>query len=189
MRTAMMGARIGSAELADLVTRGTTLDFSFPVTSLARLAALAPAAGTPSAGTVGSACLKTGFTFQAGAEGFPQLRLVVEGMLPLVCQRCLELLEWPVNVDVTLTMVRGDAEAAILTDPFDTVLLADGELVPGQVVEDEVLAALPLAPKHSGATRCGSAAGREDKVQSGEMHRPMAGLADLLGRGDRQGAK
>jgi uncharacterized protein len=178
MRTAMMGARIGSAELADLVARGTTLDFSFPVTSLARLAALAPAAGTPWAGTVGSACLKTGFTFQAGAEGFPQLRLVVEGMLPLVCQRCLELLEWPVNVDVTLTMVRGDAEAAILTDPFDTVLLAD-----------EVLAALPLAPKHSGATRCGSAAGREDKVQSGEMHRPMAGLADLLGRGDRQGDK
>ena len=36
-----------------------------------------------------------------------------------------------------------------LADPFDTVLLADGELVPAQVVEDEVLAALPLAPKHS----------------------------------------
>ena len=43
MRTAMMAGRIGSAELADLVARGATLDLSLPVSSLARLAALAPA--------------------------------------------------------------------------------------------------------------------------------------------------
>ena len=185
MRTAMMAGRIGSAELADLVARGATLDFSFPVSSLTRLAALAP----PAEAAVGTARLNAGFTFKAGAEGYPQLHLVVTGTVPLVCQRCLGLLDLPVSIDVLLTMVRNDQEAGVLADPFDTVLLADGELEPEQVVEDEVLAALPLAPKHAERTPCGSSAGRDDKVKSGEMHRPMAGLADLLGRGDRQGDK
>jgi uncharacterized metal-binding protein YceD (DUF177 family) len=74
-----------------------------------------------------------------------------------------------------------------LADPFETVLLADGELVPAQVVEDEVLAALPLVPKHSETTPGGRTCGLEEQANSGEMHRPLAGLADLLGRGDRQG--
>ncbi len=184
MRTAMMAGRIGSAELADLVARGATLDFDFPVSSLTRLAALAPPATAD-----GTARLNAGFTFRAGAEGCPQLHLVVTGTVPLVCQRCLGLLALPVSIDVLLTMVRSDQEAGVLADPFDTVLLADGELEPERVVEDEVLAALPLAPKHAEGTPCGSSAGREDKMKSGEMHRPMAGLADLLGRNARQDDK
>jgi uncharacterized protein len=184
MRTAMMAGRIGSAELADLVSRGATLDFSIPVSSLTRLAALAPPAAA-----VGKARLDAGFTFKAGAEGYPQLHLVVAGTVPVVCQRCLGLLELPVGIDVLLTMVRNDQEAGSLADPFDTVLLADGDLEAEQVVEDEVLAALPLAPKHADSTPCGTRGGRDDKVKSGEMHRPMAGLADLLGRGDRQDDK
>lgn len=184
MRTAMMAGCIGSAELADLVARGASLDFSFPVSSLTRLSALAP----PDT-AVRPARLDAGFTFKAGAEGYPQLHLVVAGTVPVVCQRCLGLLEMPVGIDVLLTMVRNDQEAGVLADPFDTVLLADGELEPKQVVEDEVLAALPLAPKHTDSSHCGTRDGREDKVKSGEMHRPMAGLADLLGRGDRQDDK
>lgn len=188
MRTAMMARRIGSAEISDLVARGAALDFTFPVASLTRLAVLAPPAMP-----TGAARLDAGFTFRAGAEGYPQLHLVVTGTIPLVCQRCLGLLEMPVNIDVALTLIRDDQEAGLLADPFDTVLLADGELVPEQVVEDEVLAALPLAPKHAEATPCGSRAHRADdregKVKSGEMHRPLAGLADLLARGDRQGDK
>jgi len=184
MRTAMMAGRIGSAELSDLVARGATLDFGFPVSSLTRLAALAPQATS-----VGKARLNAGFSFQAGTEGGPQVHLVVTGAVPLVCQRCLGLLELPVSIDVVLTIIRNDLEAGVLADPFDTVLLADGELEPEQVVEDEVLAALPLAPKHAEGSPCGSSAGREEELKSGELHRPMAGLADLLGRSTRQGDK
>jgi uncharacterized protein len=184
MRTAMVVERIGSAELKDLVARGSTLDLSFPVSSLERLAALSPAVGE-------GANLTARFTFRSGSEGRPQVHLVVAGGVPLVCQRCMEPLDVPVAVDVLLTLVARDAEAAGLADPFETVLLADGELVPAQVVEDEVLAALPLVPKHSATTPGGRPGGRacglEEQVNSGEMHRPLAGLADLLGRGDRQG--
>lgn len=185
MRTAMMAGRIGSAELSDLVARGASLDFGFTVSSLTRLAALGPHEA-PDAGT---ARLNAGFTFKTGAEGEPQLHLVVTGAVPLVCQRCLGSLELPVSIDVTLTMIRNDLEAGVLADPFDTVLLADGELEPEQVVEDEVLAALPLVPKHAEGSTCGSSAGRDEKLKSGELHRPMAGLADLLGRSTGQGDK
>ena len=175
MRTAMVVEHIGSAELKDLVARGSTLDLSFPVSSLERLAALSPLAGE-------AARLTARFTFRSGSEGRPQVHLVVAGVVPLVCQRCMAPLDLPVAVDVLLTLVCNDAEAAGLADPFETVLLADGELVPAEVVEDEVLAALPLVPKHSETTTCG----RDEQVNSGELHRPLAGLADLLGRGDRQ---
>jgi uncharacterized protein len=176
MRTAMVAGRIGSAELKDLVARAATLDLSFPVSSLARLAALAPDGAE-------AANLTASFGFHAGAEGCPQVHLSVAGSVPLVCQRCMELLVLPVAVDVLLTMVRSDAEAAGLADPFETVLLTDGELAPDEVVEDEVLAALPLVPKHLETAPCG----REERKNSGEMHRPLAGLADLLGRSDPQG--
>lgn len=88
----------------------------------------------------------------------------------------------PVTLDVLLTTVRNDAEAAALEDPFDTVLLDEGELDLAQVIEDEVLAILPLAARHPETSPCGQAALRN----VGETHRPLAGLANLLGRGDRQ---
>ena len=183
MRTAMVAGCIGSAELADLVARGGSLDLGLPVSSLERLAALAPSAtetGQPTTETLSTRC-----TFQLGSEGYPQVHLMVTGIAPLVCQRCLDLLEFPVSLDVLLTVIRTDAEAAGLTAPFETALLVDDELLLPQIIEDEVLAALPLAPKHSERAACG----RVEQANSSEMYRPMAGLADLLGRSDRQGNK
>ena len=180
MRTAMEVERIGSAELKDLVAGGSTLDLVFPVASLARLAALSPSAGHETS-------LRASLSFQSAAEGysqvFPQVHVRVSGAVDLACQRCLQPLVLPVAIDALLTMVSSEEQAAELADPFDTVLLEDGELAPAQVVEDEVLAGLPLAPRHSDETSCG----RDARMISGETHRPMAGLADLFGRGDRQG--
>ncbi|MDH5277233.1 MAG: YceD family protein [Gammaproteobacteria bacterium] len=184
MRAAMKAERIGSAELKDLVARAATLDFSFAAPSLARLAALRPATSGGSAADPGDAVLRldASFAFQSGSEGYPQLHLKAAGTVPLVCQRCLELLVYPVTLDVTLTIVGDDPEAAELADPFDTVMLDSGELDLARVIEDDVLAILPLAARHPETTPCGQAALRNSR----EAHRPLAGLAMLLGRGDRQ---
>ena len=172
MRTAMVAGHIGSAELEDLVARGARLDFRLPAASLERLAALAPA----NAG--GAEILTASLAFQPGTEGYPQFRLVVDGAVPLVCQRCLQPLVWPVAVDVALTVVRTDPEAAGLAEPLETVVLGNDGLVPVQVVEDEVLAVLPLAPKHPDGAPCRP----DDLLSPSEQHRPLAGLAELLGR-------
>lgn len=189
---AMTARRIGSVEIEDLVARQAQLDFCFPVASLPRLASLAAAVDVPA--TAPPAELHAALAFQPGAEGYPQLHLIVGGSVVVACQRCLQALVWPVDIDLYLTMVRTDSEAGALADPFDTLLVNDG-LVPDEVVEDEVLAALPLAPRHAEGQRCEAPAGWDakglsvsgERVAGEPTRRPLAGLAALLGRKDQQG--
>jgi uncharacterized protein len=189
---AMTVRRIGSVEIEDLVARQAQLDFCFPVASLSRLASLAAAVDEPAA--VPLTELHASLAFQPGAEGYPQLHLIVGGSVVVTCQRCLQALVWPVDIDLHLTMIRTDSEAEVLAEPFDTLLVSDG-LRPDEVVEDEVLAVLPLAPRHAEGQDCEAPAGWDAKglSVSGEAtakeptRRPLAGLAALLGRNDQQG--
>src|SRR5688500_14264924 len=80
----------------------------------------------------------------------PLLELRINGMLHLQCQRCLGLLEYPVDVSSTLRVLppgaepEDDLEDPDAPDPIE----ANGELDVHALVEDEVLLSLPLAPRH-----------------------------------------
>jgi uncharacterized protein len=81
----------------------------------------------------------------------PQLAVKVEGPLNLQCQRCLEALQYAVNVSNTLVIVPPGAQPVDeIEDPEapDTID-ADAELDVAALVEDEVLLSLPLAPRHA----------------------------------------
>jgi uncharacterized protein len=124
--------------------------------------------------------------FGQGPEGYPQVRLRISGTLGLVCQRCLKRVDWPLAIDVSLTIVASEAETANLADPFDSLLLdADGELALLTAVEDEVLSALPLAPLHGEGTQCRPGTGADGGPKAEPANRPFAGLDELLGRGER----
>lgn len=179
----MEAGYIGSTELKELVAREAPVNLAFPVSKLPRLAALVPA-GQLAASVAGTG-IDARLGFDAGTEGHPRLHLEVSGAVPVVCQRCLEAMAWPVDVDVLLTMIDRDAEAASLADPFDTVVLVDGALWTIELIEDEVLAALPLAPRHPDMSCAGAVA--DEPISEGRPHRPMAGLADLLRRDNRRG--
>lgn len=175
----MGAAGIGTAELADLAARRATLDRSIDVSSLTRLAAL----GEPQEGggdIPGSGRLEVRFVFQPGPESFPQVHVTVTGAVRLRCQRCLKPLLWPVTVDETLTIVGSDEEASRLEDPFATVVLEADALVLPDLVEDEVLASLPLAPRHSEPGSCPTRTDAGPEVAGTDLHRPFAGLATLL---------
>jgi uncharacterized protein len=80
----------------------------------------------------------------------PLLALKVSGGLHLQCQRCLGLLDYPLEVVNTLLVVPAGAKPEDdLEDPDapDTIE-ANEELDVVALVEDEVLLALPLAPRH-----------------------------------------
>ena len=80
----------------------------------------------------------------------PLLALAVTGELHLQCQRCLGLLEYPLDVANTLVVVpRGAAPEDDLEDPdAPDVLEAEPELDVVALIEDEILLSLPLAPRH-----------------------------------------
>lgn len=67
----------------------------------------------------------------------------------LQCQRCLEPVDVPVEVERRLRFVRGEDQAAALdADSEDDVLALERSLDLRQLVEDELLLAVPLVPRH-----------------------------------------
>jgi len=78
----------------------------------------------------------------------PRLQLTVEGLINLKCQRCLGSLAYPVAVESSLLVLTGGAggETAEL-DELDGIP-ADQHTDVWALVEDEVLLAIPLAPRH-----------------------------------------
>ena len=78
------------------------------------------------------------------------LRLVVSGELPVMCQRCLKVLMLPLRVESTLLLVPPGASwpDEELTDDSADAIEALAEQSLASLVEDEVLLAVPLAPRH-----------------------------------------
>lgn len=112
-------------------------------------------------------------------EGKPVLDISVTGILQLRCQRCLEQMQWQIDIAKQLLLVE---DAATLTDPAEEDETVDS-LLAGQVghvddlVEEEILLSLPISPRHPSGT-CGSAT-EGDNARTGS---PFAVLAQLKTR-------
>jgi len=108
------------------------------------------------------------------------IRGKVAADLRLQCQRCLEPMDYPVRSELSLALVRGIAEIESLPDRYDPLLIDDtGTIRPQDVIEDELLLALPQVAMH-GPDQCGisqQAVQGTQAVTGGES--PFAVLADL----------
>jgi uncharacterized protein len=87
-------------------------------------------------------------------RGRPSLRLLVAGSVRLECQRCLDSLDLPLHLEAHLQLASSEAEMAAAGEDVECVL-AGREMNVVALVEDEVLLALPMVPKHE---RCSAAA-------------------------------
>ncbi|WP_299729012.1 YceD family protein [uncultured Endozoicomonas sp.] len=72
----------------------------------------------------------------------------VEANLKLICQRCLDLAELPVRVDLNLMGVLTDEQAKMLPEEFEPLMLQEEpmELIP--LLEEELLLSLPIVAYH-----------------------------------------
>jgi uncharacterized protein len=104
-----------------------------------------------------SGCLGSVVDFVLEGEinerGRPGLKLNVDGSVRLECQRCIESLDFPLHLEVRLQLAASEAEIAAAEDDVERVL-AGREMSVAAMVEDEVILALPMVPKHD---RCGVA--------------------------------
>lgn len=94
-------------------------------------------------------CKLTGGRSQDGGGHF-ELHLNVRGELLLRCQRCLEALKFPLKLDKRLRLVTSVAdwpEDDVEDEDFDAVE-ASKEMLVGTLIEDEILLALPISPRH-----------------------------------------
>ena len=83
-------------------------------------------------------------------RGRPSLRLSVQAALQLRCQRCLEGLAY--EVDTVELLVLAATQAEIDAEPTDAGapdrVVAGKEMAVRDLVEDELILALPYAPRH-----------------------------------------
>jgi uncharacterized protein len=109
------------------------------------------------------------------ARGRLGLHLTVRGKLDLRCQRCLEGLPFEVRSDEVLvlagTQAEIDAEPADVHSPDRVV--AGKEMPVRDLIEDELILALPYAPRHEGC-RAGASQDRAGKAL------PFAALRELM---------
>jgi uncharacterized protein len=107
-------------------------------------------------------------------RGRPALRLKVSGTLALRCQRCLEPMSFEVNTDETLVLAATLAE--IHAEPADANapdrVVAGKEMALRELIEDELILAVPYAPRHE---RCVAVSANDLQKTS-----PFAGLRGLM---------
>lgn len=75
----------------------------------------------------------------------PYAELRLDAELPLECQRSLQRFLFPVQTTQRLGLIRDEADEAALPPDYEALLVAgDGMLRPAELVEDELILALPV---------------------------------------------
>ncbi|OIN91234.1 MAG: hypothetical protein AUJ20_11545 [Comamonadaceae bacterium CG1_02_60_18] len=112
------------------------------------------------------------------------LHLTLATQLHLVCQRCLGWVAVPINVERDFRFVATEALAQEQDDDADEDVLVtrrDFDLV--ELIEDEVLLALPLVPRHDVCPVPVKLAAVDDDFEVAQAKpSPFAALAKLKGR-------
>ena len=110
-------------------------------------------------------------------QGKPQLVLEVAGEVPVVCQRCLGRLDYPLSIASVLELIADEADLSQdeLEDDSRDFLVAQKEMDVAALIEDEIILALPVAPRHEDCAL-------PDGSTRGTKVSPFAPLAELKGK-------
>ena len=120
------------------VARHEAFAGSVPLAKLPRLAAsLVQSSGT----------LQVELQATRDDEGQDWLHGEIRGRLPLTCQRGLHAFDWNCDVALSLALVESEAEEEKLLKDTGSYRVEDDELPLRDLVEDEVLLALPMMPR------------------------------------------
>ncbi len=119
--------------------------------------------------------------FDRDALQVPYVELRIDAELPLQCQRSLRRFLHPVRIVQRLGLIRDEADEAALPPGYEPLLVPEnGELRPAELIEDELILAVPLVPTDPQAEPVERdwAPQEDEKAQAS----PFAALAALKGK-------
>ena len=128
----------------------------------------------------------------------PVIHGEIRALIELVCQRCMGNMQYPVVESFDLMLVETEAELALVPESHEPWMATVARLDLLELVEEQLLLALPLIAKHLDEAECvisvGSAksSGKRtppvsepvvgEAVSNPEVQRPFGNLRDLLGK-------
>ena len=112
-------------------------------------------------------------------DGTRYLSGSIRGMLILQCQRCLEPMEFPLHVKFLLGLVHDQEQAQCLTERYEPLLVTQEPVRIAEVVEDEILLALPIAALHGDRGKCQGLVAEYQTAAGAPRDNPFAILAQL----------
>lgn len=109
------------------------------------------------------------------ALGQAHLLLSARAHLKLTCQRCLAAVEWAVEPQATLWLAASQSEidAEPVAAQMPERVIAHRQMAVRDLVEDELLLALPYAPRHEDCPA-------QRKAAPGRRRMPFAALRGML---------
>ncbi len=109
----------------------------------------------------------------------PYAELVVQGELPLVCQRTLEAYRQPISIRMRLGLIRREEQETALPPGYEPCLVPpDGLVSLAELIEDELILALPLVPVRSESSENAVAAESVAEEEAGKPN-PFAVLKGM----------
>ncbi|MGB5177781.1 MAG: YceD family protein [Gammaproteobacteria bacterium] len=112
-------------------------------------------------------------------DGTRYLAGSIRGEVLLRCQRCLDKMTLPLDLNFRLGLVSSDAAAGALPDRFEPLLVTAEPAHIADVIAEEVLLAIPIVPRHSDRLACQEFVRDYTPPESEQRKNPFAVLAGL----------
>jgi len=130
----------------------------------------------------GQGMLDVQLAFDIDDAGIRNIRGQIQTDVTVTCQRCLKPMDYALEADVMLGIIKHRDQADKLPDCYEPLLIEMDEVSLRDIVEDELILAMPVTPMHD-KDECQSIAAytRQDTDTADKAKRknPFAVLADL----------
>jgi len=167
------------APVDTLVGTETAIDFSIPLSELPRVAHDVAAHEGEAKGRVRFSRQQ----HQAVAE------IEVSAQPEVICQRCMQPMRWPVNVKSRVALVSDYDAADRVPDGMEVFLVEADSVSVRDLVDEEVMLALPNVPRHEDGSECAQRVVQlpgepeaDDAADEAQVQKPFAQLGELLKR-------
>ena len=167
------------APVDTLVGTETAIEFSIPLAELPRVAHEIAAPEGEVMGRVRFSRQQ----HQAVAD------LEVSAQPEVICQRCMQPMRWPVNVKSRVALVSDYDAADRVPDGMEVFLVEADSVSVRDLVDEEILLALPHVARHEEGSECASSEmklpgqdAEADDEADAQVQKPFAQLGELLKR-------
>lgn len=162
MRAGCLPATVDPIKLAE---SGARLTGELPVKAMGRLRAQCLDEG-------GTVSISLSFE-RSGDRGLGRMQGTIATSLQVVCQRCLDKMTLVVRAEPSVILIRAQDRDDLVAQVTDS-LIVDGPILLRNIVEDELLIAMPMVPMHD-IDSCLAGEYRHRQEQS----KPFSALGEL----------